>query len=173
MIEIYGIFFTFGLGVLLHFTYEWSGRSLLISFLAPTNESVFEHLKLLLTPFLLWSLNEYVHYGQFTQNFIPAKTIGFLAGIVFIVLCFYSYTAICGRNFLPADIGIFAASVVIAFSSSHALMTLEFLGRVPIRLLSGTVLILLLLFFAACSICAPYDRLFRSPYPCQNKKHCK
>ena len=36
-----------------------------------------------------------------------------------------------------------------------------------------TVLILLLLFFAACSICAPYDRLFRSPYPCQNKKHCK
>ena len=173
MIEIYGIVFTLGLGVLLHFTYEWSGRSLLISFLAPTNESVFEHLKLLLTPFLLWSLNEYVHYGQFCKNFIPAKTIGLLAGILFTILFFCGYTAVCGRNFLPVDIGIFAVSAAIAFGSAHALMGLKLLSNSPCRLLSIAVLILLLLFFAACSVCPPQGRLFNSPYPFRSRPGCK
>lgn len=173
MIEIYGILFSLGLGVLLHFIYEWSGRSLLVSFLAPTNESVFEHLKLLVTPFLLWSLNEYVHYGQFAKNFIPAKTLGLLAGILFMVFCFYGYTAILGRSLLAVDISIFAASVLIAFCAAHFLMELDFLGIFPIRLLSDIVLFLLLLSFAACSVCPPQGRFFNSPYPFRKKPACK
>lgn len=173
MIEIYGIVFTLGLGVLLHFTYEWSGRSLLISFLAPTNESVFEHLKLLLTPFLLWSLNEYVHYGQFCKNFIPAKTIGLLAGILFMILCFYGYTAVLGKNLLPVDIALFAGSVLIAFSTAHFFMTVEFLGNFPVRLLSIIALVLLFAAFAACSVCPPQSKLFNSPYPFRKKPGCK
>ena len=37
------------LGTLLHFTYRWSGRNPLI---APVNESVWEHMKLLFFPML-------------------------------------------------------------------------------------------------------------------------
>ncbi len=47
MIEIFGIVFTLIIGTLLHFVFEWSGRNFLVAFIAPTNESVFEHLKLL------------------------------------------------------------------------------------------------------------------------------
>ncbi len=163
MIEIFGVIFTLIVGTLLHYTYEWSGSSLLLSFIAPTNESVFEHLKLLMTPFLLWTLNEYVHYGQFMKNFIPAKTIGLIAGIVFIILFFYGYTALLGRNYLAMDIASFAISVFIAFGLSHVLMELPVLGLFPIRLLADGCLTVLILSTVIFSVYPPRGALFDSP----------
>lgn len=163
MIEIFGVIFTLIVGTLLHYTYEWSDRSLLLSFFAPTNESIFEHLKLLTTPFLLWTLNEYVHYGQFMKNFIPAKTIGLIAGIVFIILFFYGYTALLERNYLALDIASFAISVFIAFGLSHVLMELSVLGLFPVRLLIDGCLAALILSSIIFSVYPPRGPLFNSP----------
>ena len=171
--EIFGIVFTVIVGTLLHFTYEWSGRSLLISFLAPTNESVFEHLKLLATPYVLFALNEYVHYGQFVKNFISAKTAGLVAGMLFMVLFFYAYTFIAGRNFLVVDISLFIASVCVAYGASHILMQIDALGTVPIRLLSYCLCLSLLLVFLICSVCPPQHSLFSDPFPFPRKPLCK
>ena len=40
------------LGVLLHFTYEWSGNNPIVGLFSATNESTWEHLKLLFFPML-------------------------------------------------------------------------------------------------------------------------
>ena len=37
-------------GALWHFLYSWSGNNILVGMIAPVNESVFEHLKLLFFP---------------------------------------------------------------------------------------------------------------------------
>lgn len=163
MIEIYGIVFTLIIGTLLHFVFEWSGRNLLVSFIAPTNESVFEHLKLLVTPFLLWSLIEYVHYGQFSETFIPAKTAGLFAGMFTMVFVFYAYTAIFGRNFLIADIGLFILSVLVAFAVSHYLMDSEVLGQPAVGILADVSLFLMAVCFAVFTVYPPSLPLFSVP----------
>lgn len=163
MIEIFGIVFTLIIGTLLHFVFEWSGRNFLVAFIAPTNESVFEHLKLLVTPFLLWSLIEYVHYGQFAETFIPAKTAGLFAGMFTMVFLFYAYTAICGRNFLIVDIGLFILSVLVAFAVSHYLMNFEVLGQPSVRILADACLFLMAVCFAVFTIYPPSLPLFSVP----------
>ena len=49
-LTIAGILCVSILGTLLHFTYRWSGRNPLIGLIAPVNESVWEHMKLLFFP---------------------------------------------------------------------------------------------------------------------------
>lgn len=46
------------LGVLLHFTYEWSGDNAVVGLFSAVNESTWEHLKLLFFPFLLLTILE-------------------------------------------------------------------------------------------------------------------
>ena len=47
------------LGVLLHFTYEWSGDNAVVGLFSAVNESTWEHLKLLFFPFLLRVIEAY------------------------------------------------------------------------------------------------------------------
>lgn len=51
-----GFLFTSVLGTLSHFFYDWSGRNPLAALISPVNESIWEHMKLLFFPSLLWSL---------------------------------------------------------------------------------------------------------------------
>ena len=53
-----GILFTISAGTALHFLFDWSGRLIPAALIAPVNESVWEHLKLLFFPFLLFSALE-------------------------------------------------------------------------------------------------------------------
>ena len=86
MFLLFGMVFTFFFGVLLHFVYDWSRNSLLVAFIAPTNESLFEHLKLLMTPFLIWAMVEYAYYGQYMHAFVPGKVIGLWLGFVLMMI---------------------------------------------------------------------------------------
>ncbi len=55
-----GILFTSILGTLSHFLYGWSGSRVLVGLFAPVNESVWEHMKLLFFPMLLYFVFESV-----------------------------------------------------------------------------------------------------------------
>lgn len=117
--EIIGILFTAVLGTLLHFLYEWSDRLPLAALFSPINESVWEHLKLLFFPFVLYSLWELFHASRNPAVFLPARTMGLAAGLVFIPLLFYSYTAVLGTNYLALDITVFLLSILLAFFLSR------------------------------------------------------
>ena len=47
------------LGTILHFSYEWSGNNKIIATFSATNESVWEHLKLVFFPMLILGIIEY------------------------------------------------------------------------------------------------------------------
>ena len=48
---ILGFIFVAALGTLLHFTFEWSNQNRIVAFFSAVNESMWEHLKLLVFPF--------------------------------------------------------------------------------------------------------------------------
>ena len=93
--------------------HHWSGRNPLIGLIAPVSESVWEHMKLLFFPMLLfglWSLK-----GVTDACRLSAFHAGLLIGTFLIPVLFYAYTSVLGRNFLVLDIALFYICVIAAF----------------------------------------------------------
>ena len=51
-----GILWTLVIGTSSHFFYQWSGENFFVGLVSPVNETVWEHLKLLFFPALLYML---------------------------------------------------------------------------------------------------------------------
>lgn len=94
------------LGVLLHFTYEWSGDNPIVALFSTVNESTWEHLKLLFFPMLLLTIIEllFTEKRQLPSNYLFARTIGILSGMAFIVIAFYTLTGVFAK--LPDAVNI-------------------------------------------------------------------
>lgn len=101
------------LGSLDHFLFEWIGRRPVIGIFAPVNESVWEHLKVGYWGMIVYSLIEYFHLGRRVQNYFLAKLAGILALEAGILITFYAYTSILGKNLLILDIATFIIGVIL------------------------------------------------------------
>lgn len=101
------------LGTLLHFVYEWSGNNPFVGFIAPVNESVFEHLKLVFVPVLLFTLLQYVFLQEIRPCLLWVKWKTVLGSMVFIVIFFYCYTGMLQKDVAWLDIGSFYAAVLL------------------------------------------------------------
>ncbi|NMB92292.1 MAG: hypothetical protein GYA31_01555, partial [Parcubacteria group bacterium] len=75
-LELIGIIFITILGSLLHFTFEWSNKNLLVGTFSAVNESTWEHLKLAVIPAIIWMLIEMKLLKDRPENFFFAKTKG-------------------------------------------------------------------------------------------------
>ena len=112
--QIFSVIFTWILGTLLHFTYEWSNENVIVAAFSAVNESTWEHLKLLFFPMLITTVIGYFYLRPKDEykNFLWAKTLGILAALSFVVVFFYTYTGIIGTNFAVLDIGSFFVGVL-------------------------------------------------------------
>ena len=114
--SIVGVFFVAILGAIFHFLFELSGRNPVIASIVSVNESTWEHLKLLVFPFLLFMLIVWTSLRGCINNFIPGITLGIYSGSVFIVFAFYTYIgALTREHDLSIDIMIFILGIIIAF----------------------------------------------------------
>jgi hypothetical protein len=108
-------------GSLLHFAWEWSGRSPLMAVFAATSESTWEHLKLAFCPTLALAPVQRHWYGR-PPGWLVATALRVLIPPVLIVLLFHGYVAFAGRNHLLLDIGIFVVAVLAGETVGHATM---------------------------------------------------
>ena len=114
--ELGGFLFTGVLGVLLHFTYKWSGGSAAAAVISAVNESTWEHMKLLFVPIFLFSVVQVCVMGRDYPNLPAVRAVSTLAGLALIPILFYTYTGIIGRNINWVDIAIFFAADLAAFA---------------------------------------------------------
>ena len=118
---IKGILFVSIAGTIAHFVFEWSGRNPVIGFFFPVNESVWEHMKLIFFPLLLYSF----YWNRQSREEFPCITsallTGILMGTLLIPVFFYTYSGILGKNSPPLDIATFFISVIIAFTVIYRL----------------------------------------------------
>ena len=103
-----GFFFVSVVGTLLHFLFAWSGENWLVALLAPVNESVWEHMKLVLWPMAVFALAEYANMGKEIGRFWCAKLKGLLTALVLIPAIYYIYTGALGTHWMWFDIAIFS-----------------------------------------------------------------
>jgi hypothetical protein len=150
------------LGSVLHFTFEWSGSSPTVGAFSAVNESVWEHLKLVFWPALLFMLIEYLPLKKTANNFGLAKTVGVYLAIITIPIIFYSYTAITGKSIFVIDIITFIVAVIIGQISSYKLLTHKKLSEHLDRI-SLVLLVVLGIAFVLFTFYPPQLSVFRDP----------
>ena len=99
-IKIIGVFISFILAIILHFIYGWLPNSV-ISVIAPVNESIWEHMKLIVSSTLLFSIFEYFIYKKKNiayNNFILSYAISSLLGVVVYLLLYIPLNDIFGHK---------------------------------------------------------------------------
>ena len=102
-------------GTLLHFTYELSHHNKYVAIFSAVNESTWEHIKICMTPTILWSIYEIIKYG-FSENFLIAKSLSILTIILLIPKLFYSYTMFTKKSILFIDVICFYITVICSQS---------------------------------------------------------
>lgn len=147
-------------GSLLHFAWEWSGRSTLVAVFAATNESTWEHLKLSFWPALALVPIQRSLYGPL-PGWLPATAVRSILPSFLIVPLFYGYTALTGAHSLAADIAIFALSIFAGEFLGHALLTHEPGPRLRIPAL--VLLLLAAVLFSTLTFWPPNFFLFDPP----------
>ena len=117
--ETAGMLVTLLLGNGLHFLYDWTGQAGWASYISAVNESTWEHMKLLVVPWILFSLAEYIVLRS--GGIAGPRAVGLLAGLAAIPLLFYGYKGVVGQGNMIVDILIFQVSVLLSFWVSWSL----------------------------------------------------
>ena len=139
--ELIGLLVTIAAGNLLHFVYDWTGGSVVAAVFSAVNESVWEHMKLLAVPWILWTVVQAVAVGR--GPVFSARTAGLLAGLAAIPVLYYTYTGALGRNVSLVNILIFQLAVLLAYGVSFSLQKRRRLDGLAWQ--AGAVLVLLVL----------------------------
>lgn len=160
--QIAGFVFTSIFGTLLHFLYEWSEESLITGLFSPVNESIWEHLKLIYVPMLLFSVIEYCYVGKEATHFWCLKLMGLLMALTLIPSLFYTYTGISGIMVDWLNIVIFFAASGAAYWMETNWLQKAAFCRAP-QLISILLIALIGFLFVKFTLHPPHIPLFRDP----------
>ena len=157
-----GFIFTGILGTFLHFLFDSTGGSILAAFFSAVNESIWEHMKLLYYPMLLFALIEYYFWGKNDKPFWCIKLMGFLFGLMLIPMLYYTYTGILGVSADWFNITIFFLAAGAAFCLETKLFQSKFSCPFP----SGLAFVLICLvavIFTVLTFAPPQIPFFQDP----------
>ena len=160
-------------GTLLHFLYEWSHENKVVAIFAAVNESTWEHIKIGMTPTILWSLL-YIN----KPSYIVALSLSLLTIILVIPLLFYTYTLFTKKAILVIDI----ISFIITIITSQVVF--NYFINMDIKNIYTYLCIILLIIELLCYFTFTYypfkNFIFKDPitdkygvegHPCEHHKH--
>ena len=112
-IFIIGFLFVSLVGTFLHFIYDISKHNKIVGVFSSVNESVWEHIKLALTPTFIYSLIDGYFYGYY-DNYFFAKIISILSIIIVMPILFYGSKLFLKKHITIINILIFFITVFIS-----------------------------------------------------------
>jgi len=108
------------LGVILHFAYDFLGKNPIVGIFAPVNESVWEHLKLILIPFTIFGIAFYFYSKKKFSNIFLLTLFGNIVGMFTVTTLYYLGLQIFKTdnmtfNIISYIIGMIATYVIFYF----------------------------------------------------------
>ena len=113
--QLGGFLFTSIFGTLLHFFFDLTGGNVVAALFSAVNESIWEHIKLIYYPMLIFSLIEYRVWGKEAGNFWCVKLRGMLLALVLIPSLYYTYTGSLGISADWFNVTIFFITAAAVF----------------------------------------------------------
>ncbi|MCI5582779.1 MAG: DUF6512 family protein [Anaeroplasma sp.] len=98
------------LGILFYFMYDWIGLPFLKA-LFPSNESIFEHLKLIIFPSLIYMGIEKIIFKD--ESIFSSYVSGIIVSAITMIASYYTYSGIVGADIPVVNIIIFFVCVSI------------------------------------------------------------
>lgn len=148
-------------GTLLHFLYDWTGKSILIAPFSAVNESTWEHMKLLYFPMLIFALVQSRFFKE-RKDFWCVKLTGIMTGLALIPVLFYTYNGVFGKSPDRVNIAIFFISAAAAFIMETRLFKKDSV-HCSLPWLAFAVICLTGILFAVFTFAAPQIPLFLDP----------
>ena len=161
---IIGILTVWLLGSLFHFVYGWSGNNTLVGLFFPTNESTWEHMKLVFLPMNLYAIYTWYALKDRYNAAGFAIFLGVIVGTWAIPFLYYTYMGILGFSKMWLDISTFFIAVLIGFGIEYHVLRRAGYGDFKL----GTWILALADFvmalaFVSCSYGAPGLGIFANP----------
>lgn len=158
--QLAGFVFTAAVGTLLHFMFDLTHENSFVALFSAVNESIWEHMKLLFWPMILFALVEYSAWGKERTQFWCVKLLGILLGLILIPVLYYTYTGSLGISADWFNITIFFISAALVFRVENVLFQRETgFSFSPALALGGLCLIMIL--FMVLTFFSPHIPLFR------------
>ena len=84
--QIVGFLFVSVAGTLLHFLFDWTGESVVAGLFSAVNESIWEHMKLIYVPMIIFAGLEWKFAGKDIPGFWCVNLRGILLALLLIVV---------------------------------------------------------------------------------------
>ena len=126
------------------------------------NESIWEHMKLLFYPMLVFSALEYRSWGK-RRDFWSVKLAGTALGLALIPVVYYTYTGALGFRVTAVDISLFYVAAALVFSLDHRLGKEGRLSASRQQTLGCLALVILGLLFVLFTFYPPRFPLWQDP----------
>ena len=150
------------LGYLFHYLFKFFSSSPFVAPLFPINESIFEHLKLLLYPFVLVSLIEILIRKKKFQSTLPYRIFGITFSIIFLPLTYYLLKRIFG-NVHIGNIILYFVFLFLSYFITYYFEKKETVSSKAVIILSYSTLFLLIFLFTLLTFLPPEAELFKDP----------
>lgn len=118
------------IGTLLHFAFGWSGRNPLVGIVAPVNESVWEHLKMVFWPSAAYTVLALVTVQGLAPNFLAAKAVGVYTMAAVMLGLYFLTVVTTGEIGAVARLVVDGLTFVVAVVVGQ-LVTFALLGPAP------------------------------------------
>ncbi len=157
-----GFIFVSVIGTLLHFLYDWLGQRAVVGLLSAVNESVWEHMKLLYVPLMLFAVIQRRFSVNREDGFWCVKLRSILVGLTVIPTLYYTYTGVLGVSADWFNIAIFFISAALAFWVEARLMDEDVTCRIP-QSVAIAILVVIGILFVIFTFLPPHIPLFEDP----------
>ena len=160
--ELIGMGISIALSFLLHFIFDITAGSMVAAVFGSVNESVWEHLKILVFAYLIWiPVGLFISKASF-KRYLVAKTFGALFIMISTTAFFYIYSGILGKAVLWVDITIAVVVMILAYLLSAKLIASN-ADLESLFIISIFVLVLLIAAFLCFTPNPPRIGIFRDP----------
>ena len=160
--QLGGFVFAGALGTFLHFLFDLSGEWVLAGVVSAVNESIWEHMKLLFYPMVLFAWVEHGKIGKEYPCFWSVKAVGITLGLVLIPTLYYTYTGALGVSADWFNITIFFIAAAVVYRTETALLHRGSLVRCNERAAAVWLLVIGVL-FTVLTFVPPRIPLFQDP----------
>ena len=115
IIQIISMIFIFLIGFIIHNLYEWC-PNIVTLILSPVNESVFEHMKMIYTSYIIWIIVKHFilkKYNIKENNFLLKELLIFLFNIALFLTIYWPIYYKFGENML-VTLTIYLVTIIIS-----------------------------------------------------------
>lgn len=158
--SIIGFFAISLLGIVLHFTYDFFGRNILVAPFSSVNSSVWEYMKIAVMPMFFWTIFEFCEMMYRPNNLWSSLLVKIITVMSVIIISHYTYSDINGKHVLFVDIVIFIFAIAISQVLGYKVAISEKKNK-NIEEIYKYITIIIFLIFVIFTFIPPHFEIFK------------